>query len=66
MTPRLEPALREPSSVSFAAILALALAGASSHRQAPPGGSGFQSMIARATARMHAAMNVPSIRRPMP
>jgi hypothetical protein len=59
MTPRLESTLREPSSVSFAAILALALAGASSHHQAPPRGSGFQSMIARATARMHTAMNVP-------
>jgi len=59
MTPRFEPTLRELSSVSFAAILALALAGASSHSQAPPGGSGFQSMMAGATARMHAAMNVP-------
>ena len=61
MPPRLEPILREPSSFSFAAILALALAlaGASSHRQPPPGGFGFQSMIEGATARMHAAMNVP-------
>jgi hypothetical protein len=59
MPPRREPILRDPSSFSFAAILALALAGASSHGQAAPGDSGFQSMIAGATARMHAAMNVP-------
>jgi hypothetical protein len=59
MPPRLEPILREPSSFSFAAILALALTGASSHRQAPSGGSGFQSIIEGATARMHAAMHVP-------
>jgi uncharacterized protein (DUF305 family) len=59
MTPGFEPTLRKFSSVSFAAILALALAGASSHSQTPPGSSGFQSMMAGATARMHAAMNVP-------
>jgi hypothetical protein len=59
VTPRLEPTLQEPSSASFAAILALVLAGAPSHRHPPPVGSGFQSMIEGATARMHAAMNVP-------
>src|SRR6266850_2441415 len=59
MTPGFEPTLRKFSSVSFAAILALALAGASSHSQTPPGGSGFRSMMAGATARMHAAMSVP-------
>jgi len=59
MNPQFEPTLGEPSSVSFAAILALTLAGAAPTHQGRPGDSGFQAMIAGATARMHAAMNVP-------
>ncbi len=49
-----------PYRSSFAVILGLALAGAAQHRHGQAGGAdGFQAMIAGATDRMHAAMDMP-------
>src|SRR5438128_2319992 len=60
MTPQIGPTLRNRSSLSFGAFLALALVGAASHRHGQAGGAdGFQAMIADSVAKMHAAMEVP-------
>src|SRR5215470_13597086 len=59
MRPRIEVNLRHLSSVAFGATLALALAGAGPHFHGRAGADGFQAMMAEATARMHAAMDVP-------
>jgi DUF305 family protein family protein len=60
MSPQIGATLRDRSSVSFGAILALALAGAAPHRHGHAAGAdGFQAMIADAVAHMHTGMEVP-------
>ena len=49
----------EPPLVSFGVILALALAGTGTHFHGRANADGFQAMMVSATARMHAAMDVP-------